>query len=67
MVQLSSCKRPPRMLPGVTELTCIVASPVLRRGQPNGGIVQESGPTRSLVAKLPQRSSLAVRKFHATN
>ena len=42
------------------------ASPVLSRSQPDGGDgwlcnCARSGPTRSLVAKLPQRSSLAVR------
>ena len=47
--------------PGCEVGVCIVAWPVLRRGQSDGGescIVLESGPTRSLVAKLPQRSSL---------
>ena len=37
--------------------------PVLRQGQPDGRescIVLESGPTRSLVAKLPTRLSLVV-------
>ena len=41
---------------------------VLRRGQSDGGescSVLESRPTRSLVAKLPQRSSLVVRKLRA--
>ena len=49
-----------------TELICIIASPVLHQGQLDGGescIVLESGPTRSLVAKFTQRSSLAARKF----
>ena len=46
---------------------CIVASPMLHRGQSDGGescIVLESGPTRSLVAKLPQCSSLVIRELH---
>ena len=57
-------------LPGGIDSTCIVASPVLRLDQPDGGkrcIVLESGPTRSLVAKLPQRSSLSVREFRTAN
>ena len=66
-------KRPPWMqsyLPEGTESTCIVASPVPRRGQPNGGesyIVLESGLTCSLVAKLPQHSLIAVREFRAAD
>ena len=57
-------------LPGGTESTCIVASPVLRQGQPNGGegcIVLESGPTRTLVAKLPQCLLLEVCEFRAAS
>ena len=53
-----------------TESICIVALPVLRRGQPDGGescIVLESGPIRSLVAKLPQHLSLAVHEFRAAS
>ena len=56
------CKGPPRMrsyLPGGTKSTCIVASSVLPRGQPDSRescIVLQSGPTRSLVAKFSQRS-----------
>ena len=45
----------------------IVALPTLHRGQPDGGescIVLESGPTRSLVAKLLQCLSLVVRELH---
>ena len=63
MVQLSPRKGPSRMqrkLPGGTESTCIVASSVLRRGQPDSGescIVLQRGPTCSLVAKFPKRSS----------
>ena len=66
MVQLSPRKCPSRMrsyMPGCSESTCIVASPVLRRGQPDGGescIVLESGPTHSLIANLPKRSSLVI-------
>ena len=46
---------------------CIVALPTLHRGQSDGGescIVLESGPTRSLVAKLLQCLSLVVREIH---
>ena len=42
--------------------TCIVGSSVLRRDQPDSGescIVLQSGPTRSLVAKVLQRSVVA--------
>ena len=65
MVQLSPRKGPSRMqrkLPGGTESTCIVASSVLRRGQPDSGescIVLQRGPTCSLVAKFPKRSVVA--------
>ena len=55
---------------GCTESICIVALPVLRRGQPDGRescIVLESGPTRRLVARLPQRSSLAIREFRSAS
>ena len=44
------------------ELTCIIGSSVLRRGQPDSGegcIVLQSGSTHSLVAKFPQRSVVA--------
>ena len=47
---------------GGTKSTCIVASSVLRRGQPDSRencIVLQSGPTRSLVDKFPQRSVVA--------
>ena len=43
----------------VAKSTCIVGSSILRRGQPNSGedcIMLQSGLTRSLVAKFPQRS-----------
>ena len=53
-------------LPVGTESTCIVALPVLRRCQPDGGkccIMLESGLTGDLVAKLPQCLSLAVCEF----
>ena len=46
---------------------CIVALPTFHRGQSDGGescIVLESGPTRSLVAKLLQCLSLVVREIH---
>ena len=58
MLQLSSCKCPPRIqsqLPGVIKLTCIV----LCQGQPDGGescIVLESRSPRSPDAKLLQLS-----------
>ena len=43
-------------LVGVTESTCIVVSPVLGRGQLDGGesciVLPESGPTRSNVRRL---------------
>ena len=42
-----------------TELTCILGSSVLRRGQPDSGescIVLHRGRTCSLVSKFPQRS-----------
>ena len=45
-----------------TKLTCIVGSSMIRRGQPDSGegcIVLQSRPTRSLVAKFPQRSLVA--------
>ena len=45
-----------------TESTCIVSSSMIRRGQPDSGkscIVLQSRPTRSLVAKFPQRSVIA--------
>ena len=73
MVRLSPRKHPPRMqsqLPGCTESTCIAALPVLHEGQPDGGercIVLESGLTHSLIAKLPQHSSLAVCEFSAAS
>ena len=44
------------------ESTCIVGSSVLRQGQPDSGegcIVLQSEPTRSLVARFPQRSVVA--------
>ena len=52
------------MLGKGTKSTCIVALPVLGRGQPEGGescIVLESGPTRSLVTKLTRISYLQAR------
>ena len=42
---------------------------MLRQGQPDGGkccIVLESGPTRSLVAKLAEHFSLAELEFRVT-
>ena len=45
---------------------CIDVSPVLRQVQPDGGescITLESRPTRSLVAELPRRSSLAIHNL----
>ena len=52
-----------KLVSRATESTCIVALPVLDRGQPDGRehcIALESEPTNSLVAKLPQHSSFAV-------
>ena len=49
-------------LAAMGESTCIIGSSVIRRGQPDSGescIVLQSGPTRSLVAKFPQRSVAA--------
>ena len=52
-----------------TELTCIVGSAMLRRGQPDSGegcIMLQSGQTHSLVAKfLHVQSLLAVCEFRA--
>ena len=68
---LCTSAHPSRMqtwLPGGTESTFIVGLPVLHQGHPNSGkccIVLESGPTRSLVAKLPQRLSHAVHELCA--
>ena len=45
-----------------TEWTCIVGSSVIHRGQPDSGescIVLQSGPSRSFVAKFPQRFIVA--------
>ena len=45
-----------------TEWTCIISSSDIHRGQPDSGescIVLQSGWTRSLVAKFPQRSVIA--------
>ena len=45
-----------------TESICIISSSVIRRGQPNSGescITLQSGLTRSLDAKFPQRSVIA--------
>ena len=56
-----------------TELTSIIASPVLRWGQSDSGescVVLENGLTLSLIAKLPQHSSFAVHAnfvLQATN
>ena len=54
-------------LPVGTESICIVALPVLCQCQPDDGgkccIMLEIGLTGSLVAKLPQCLSLAVREF----
>ena len=61
MVQLSLRQDPPWMqsqLPEGTKSTCIVASSVLRRGQPDSRescIVLQSGLTRSLVANFSQQ------------
>ena len=72
MVQLSLRKGPPcaKFSCHGTELTCIIDSSVLRRGQPNSGegcIMLQSGPTCSLLAKFPHiQSSLAVCEFCAS-
>ena len=67
MVQLSLRKGSPWMrsqLPVCTKSTCIVASSVLRRGQPDSResyIMLQSGPTRSLVANFPHRLVVACK------
>ena len=51
-----------------TESTCIVGSSMIRRGQPDSGescIVLQSRPTRSLVAKFPQRSVIACSTWNS--
>ena len=61
------CTRPPPNFDGFvvlqcnrpTEWTCIIGSSVIHRGQPDSGescVVLQSGLTRSLVVKFPQRS-----------
>ena len=59
-----------KLISRATEPTCIVALPVLDRGQPDGRehyITLESRPTNSLVAKLPQHSSFALCEFYITS
>ena len=63
MVQLTPCKGPPRMrskLPGCTELSLRASLRPARCGE--SCIVLQSWPTRSLVAKFPQRSVIPCSK-----
>ena len=59
---------------GATELTHVVASPVLpflgkqgQHGSRESCILLENGPTRGLVAMALQHSSLAVREFRTAS
>ena len=69
MVQLSLCKHPPQAAReyrvNLHHRFAHVSLKLANSGE--SCVVLESGPTHSLVTKLPQRSPLAVHEFCATS